>query len=433
MSKNKDKRVFGRFSFFAILLAFLAGLIWVRTQPFSPSLYRFAGVSYPKSIHSFERTPLPTQPQHVLAQYTHVQVIDVDQDGKNEVIACDAINHCIRRFAYVPNEGWKQEVLIADVSVPAHATFVDINSDNELDCFVSVLGDIFPSDEAVGRVELFLREGKTYVRHVILEDIRRVADAQPADFDGDGDIDLAVAVFGYSRGEILWLENLGNGTFADHRLHGAPGSIHVPVAGLDGGGDPDFATIVSQDDEELWGFENLGDGTFRSRMLWRTSNFDFGSAGLIATDLDSDGDPDFILPVGDNLEDFAACPQPYHGCYWFENNGDWSFKKHRIADLAGTYAASAGDIDNDGDMDVALVSMANDWQESSAASLVWLENDGHQNFSTWQVASQPIHLTTIDVGDIDGDAQPDFVAGGLHLRPPFDRVGGVTAWINKGE
>ena len=101
----------------------------------------------------------------------------------------------------------------------------------------------------------------------------------------------------------------------------------------------------SQDEEELWGFENQGDGTFVAKRLWMTLNLDLGGAGLVAADLDGDGDLDLVLPAGDNLEDFDAYPQPYHGCYWFENRGNWDFHMRRIGDLGGTYAAAVGDLD----------------------------------------------------------------------------------------
>ena len=387
----------------------------------------------------FPASPLPfgkQQSTHAasgLPRITHVQIIDIDSDGVAEIIACDALHNRIVRLDRADDGQWRETTLIADVGVPAHATFVDIDGDGDLDCVVAVLGDILPSDAAVGRVELHRRVGSGYVREVLLDNVRRVADVQPGDFDADGDIDLAVAVFGYSRGEILWLENMGDGRFADHLLHSAPGGIHVPVADYDGDGDLDIAAVISQDEEELWGFENVGDGSFRSRMLWRTPNFDLGSAGLVAADLDGDGDQDLILPAGDNLEDFAAYPQPYHGCLWFENRGNWQFVKHRIATLAGTYAAAVGDLDNDGDLDIVLVSMANDWSNPAAASLVWLENDGRQQFTTWQIASAPIHLVCTATGDVDGDGRTDVVTGSLNLRPPFERIGGISVWLNEGD
>jgi hypothetical protein len=313
--------------------------------------------------------------------------------------------------------------------MPAHATVVDLDQDGDRDVIVSLLGDILPNDGVIGRLIWLERTPEGYRRHVLLDDVRRVADCQPADFDGDGDLDLAVAVFGYARGQILWLENRGNGKFIEHELLSAPGTIHVPVADYDGDGDLDIAAIVSQDEEELWGFENLGGGRFQPRRLWFTINFDLGSAGLIRDDLDGDGDVDLILPVGDNLEVMYSFPQEYHGCLWFENEGDWKFTSHRIARFSGTYAAGVGDFDSDGDRDVVLVSMFNNWDRHDNASVVWLENDGRQQFTTWQIDSQPTHRITVAVGDLDGDGRDDILTGGLHSLGPFDRTGGITAWL----
>jgi hypothetical protein len=413
----------------------------------SPPAVLLGGSPYPPTPVAFRRTPLevPGEAAH-LPMYTHVQVVDLDGDGVEEILACDALGHRLVRFdrrsdaaAFGPAGGvWEATTVAEDLHVPAHATVVDIDGDGDLDIVVAILGDILPSDADVGRVELLERTESGYERRVLLDNVRRVADVQAADLDGDGDIDLAVAVFGYARGEVLWLENRGDGTFASHQLLSGPGAIHVPIADFDGDGDLDIATIMSQDDEELWGFENLGGGRFERRLLWRTPNFDMGSAGLVAADLDGDGDIDLLLPVGDNLEDFDAFPQPYHGCLWFENLGGWTFRSHRIADLGGTYAAAVGDLDGDGDLDVALVSMDNDWRSRGNASVVWLENQGAApagglRFRTSQVDADPIHLITVAIGDVDGDGRADIVAGGLNLRRPYHRIGGVTAWVHGEE
>jgi len=412
-----------------VAVPFIGYLALPAFKPVQQPLAPFSGgTSYPASPLGFRGAALGESFQG-LPLITNVQVLDVDGTPGNEVLCCDALKNQVSllRYGTSPTE----EVLIRDVAAPAHATAVDIDNDHDLDIVVSVLGNIFPDDNVIGRVELFEKTEQGYQRHVILKNVRRVADVQPADFDGDGDIDLAVAVFGYARGAVVWLENKGNFQFLEHELHNAPGTIHVPIADYDGDGDPDIAAIVTQDEEELWAFENLGTGQFRKRRLWFTFNHDLGSAGLIQADLDSDGDPDLILPAGDNLEDLDAYPQPYHGCYWFENRGDWSFDYHRISDLGGTYAADAGDLDQDGDVDVVLVSMTNNWHREDTASVVWLENDGKQNFTTWQVDNDPIHLVTVAIGDVDGDDKPDIVAGGLNFRKPYQRVGRVHAWLNE--
>lgn len=396
----------------------------------APTIYA-GGTQYSPSPLPFSPLPIGA-PVAGLPLITNVQIVDFDGDGQNEILACDALGNRILLQKRQPDGSWSESVLIEDVSVPAHVTVVDIDQDGDLDLLVAVLGNLMPDDEVIGRVELFERRGDEFVRHVILDDVRRVADVQFGDFNGNGKLDLAVAVFGYSRGEVLWLENLGDFQFRVHELLSAPGAIHVPVGDFDQDGDLDIMAIVTQNEEELWGFENQGDGTFVPRLLWTTPNLDLGGAGLIAADLDGDGDLDLVLPAGDNLEDFDAYPQPYHGCYWFENLGGWQFKMHRVSDLGGTYAAAVADMDGDGHQDIVLVSLTNDWLEPNNASVVWLQNDGQQNFTCWQIAAKPLHLVTVAVGDIDGDGKPDIVAGSLNVRRPHAGAGRLTAWINGG-
>jgi hypothetical protein len=132
------------------------------------------------------------------------------------------------------------------------------------------------------------------------------------------------------------------------------------------------------------------------------------------------------------MEDIHSYPQPYHGCLWLENKGGWEFETRRIATFAGTYAASAADLDADGDQDVVLVSMVNEWDRPSNASIVWLENDGNQVFRTWQIDASPTHLITVACGDVNADGRADILAGGCYTLGPLARVGRITAWVSPG-
>lgn len=417
-----------------ILISVVIPVLGLYGLPFLPSfrelpLTNSGGSSYPSSRLSFVKNRIGAEPKFP-AWLTHVQILDFDGDNLADVIACDARHHRVVLYQQSSTGTWLEKVLGENLVAPAHATIVDLDQDGDRDVVVAVLGNIWPDDGIVGRVVWLENTGTGFRQHVLLDDVRRVADVQAGDLDGDGDIDLAVAVFGYARGEILWLENRGEGRFRDHQLFVAPGTIHVPLADFDGDGDFDIVAVVSQDLEEVWGFENQGNGRFQPRRLLAFENFDLGSAGLVLCDLDQDGDQDLILPVGDNLEDIHSYPQPYHGCFWLENRGAWNFVKHRIAQFGGTYAAAIGDLDGDRDQDVVLVSMFNDWDRKGHASVIWLENDGQQNFKTWQIAEHPTHLVTVACGDLNGDGRDDVVAGSLHLVPPFTNIEGLSAWIS---
>jgi len=392
----------------------------------------FNGASkFTPSKHQFEASSIGPD-RNTPPIITNVQVVDFNNDQLTDVVVCDARKNQVLWYEQTPDGKWQEHLAADRLVAPAHATVVDLDGDNDLDIVVSVLGNIWPDDTDVGRLVWLEREGDKFTQHILLDDVRRVADATAGDLDGDGDLDLAVAVFGYARGKVLWLENHGEGNFQEHRLFYASGTIHVPMDDYNGDGTLDIAAIVSQEDEEVWIFDNDGSGNFQSRMVFKTFNYDIGSAGIVKSDLDQDGDVDLLLPVGDNLEYMLSYPQPYHGCLWLENDGKGNFTDKRIATYGGVYAADTGDVDGDGDLDIALVSMCNDWKQSDSASIIWMENDGQQNFTPWQIATNPTHLITVACGDLNQDGRSDIVAGRMNISPPLDNTRPVPVWISTG-
>ena len=363
---------------------------------------------------------------------THVSVVDLDQDGRQDVVVCDATANAITWIRQETDGGFVETVLAADILGPAHVTPYDVDLDGDVDVLVAKMGAILPNNDPIGAVILLENDGRQgFTQRVLLQDVARVTDVEPADFDDDGDVDLAVGQFGYDDGEIRWMENLGGWRFESHELLTISGTIHTPVGDLDGDGDLDIAAVVSQEWEEIYVFENDGAAGFARHLIYGATNDDFGSSGISLTDLDLDGDLDVLYTNGDAFDYIPPGPRPWHGVQWLENQGSLRFAYHRIGDFPGAYFANAVDGDGDGDVDVFLVSTFNDWEAPDAASLAWFENDGRMQFVLRTLATAPTHLLTLANADLDGDGWVDLVTGAMHVYPPYDRMSRVTVWRNR--
>ena len=362
-------------------------------------------------------------------QVAHVKPVDLDRDGLIDVLACDLVQHRVVWIRQAPRGTFTETALGDTVLAPAHAEAVDLDRDGDLDVLVASLGVLFPSNAKIGAVVVLENDGRgRFTNRVLASDIARVSDVRAGDLDGDGDLDLAVAQFGYNEGQTRWMENRGGWQFTSTILQNLSGPINVEIADLDGDGDLDITSLVSQEWEEVYAYINDGRGRFQSRLIWGSTNDDFGSSWLTATDLDADGDVDFLYSNGDGFDYSAGGGRPWHGVQWIENRGRLTFDVHRIAEFSGASSPQAVDLDGDGDLDVAVVSGYNDWDNPAAQSLVWLENDGKRVFTLRPLANAPTHLITLGAADLTGDGRADLVTGGLHMNRPFDRLSRVTLW-----
>ncbi len=383
------------------------------------------------AVHFLEPRPIGEPIEDTPQRIAHVAVVDLDQDGRLDVLVCDGNQGAITWIRQEADGTFRETTIADSLPAPARVSASDIDGDGDLDLLVAVMGTIAPNNNTIGAVVLLENDGaQRFVRHVLAERVARVTDIQTGDFDGDGDVDLVVGQFGYYDGEIRWMENRGGWRFDSHVLLDLAGTIHTPVGDLDGDGDLDIAAVVSQQWEEIYVFENDGLGRFQRQLVYGSTNDDFGSSGLSLADLDLDGDLDMLYTNGDAFDYSSPGPRPWHGVQWLENRGGLEFEYHRIGDFPGAFSGTAVDADRDGDMDVFVVSAFNDWDDPDAHSLGWFENDGSMRFTYHDLASAPTHLVTLTSADLDGDGWTDFVTGGMHVYPPFDRMSRVTWWKN---
>ncbi|MHC5185174.1 MAG: FG-GAP-like repeat-containing protein, partial [Planctomycetota bacterium] len=177
-------------------------------------------------------------------------------------------------------------------------------------------------------------------------------------------------------------------------------------------------------------FENDGQANFKTNLIYGSANEDFGSSGISLIDLDKDGDEDILYTNGDAFDYIPPQPRPWHGVQWLENKGGLKFDYHRVGDFNGAYFANGVDVDHDDDLDIFVVSNFNTWEDPEAQSFVWFENDGQMNFVYRHITSDPTHLLVLDSADMDGNGWTDFVSGGMHAYPPYDRMSRVILWLN---
>lgn len=161
--------------------------------------------------------------------------------------------------------------------------------DNDGDPDLALAGS---SDSVVFRpIRLFVNNGNgTFTLHQTLVNGRNTRCLAWADYDGDGDLDLAVGnqnPYGNANPQNELYRNNGNGTFTRFDALGL-GAWDMAWADYDLDGDVDVA-MTSYPNSRF--YTNNGDGTFTEftfAIPWR-------GPAVESADVDNDGDPDLVI------------------------------------------------------------------------------------------------------------------------------------------
>jgi len=377
--------------------------------------------------HAYSPANAPPSPA-----ISHVRLMDLDGDGRPAVVASD-----MRNGGLIAGRPWEKDGrlrVIAGLPNPARFELYDLDGDGRRDLLVADLGDFLPSDHMKGAV-IVLQGLRLYdYDPLALKGWPRVADVRAGDFNGDGKPDLAVAAFGWRAvGHMAVLENTTanrvSPSFVPHVIDSRPGGIHAIPVDLNGDGRLDIVGLLAQQFETVVAYINTGEGfTFRAETIYTAPHPNWGSSGIELVDLDGDGDLDILLAHGDTFDDHIV--KPYHGLLWLENRGGFPFTEHRLADLPGAFGIKAGDLDGDGDLDIvasAFMAAGANLDESNMPALVWLEQVKPGVFERRTLARQPPRYATVDVGDFDGDGDPDIITG------TFATEAGTVPWVEVWE
>jgi uncharacterized repeat protein (TIGR01451 family) len=368
---------------------------------------------------------------------------DLDGDGDLDAGIATAGSLLLARGA-AGGTSWTVTTVAASLAAKSVA-MADIDGDGRLDLLAAFATGADWWRNSAG-------DGSAFVRTTIGA-LTSGSGAAAGDCDNDGDLDVVTTSDGASDRLRYWANTAGNGSsFTGSDLATGQNGARSPLlADLDGDGFLDAAAALA-DDESVRAYLNdwtPGNGTWPSSLA-STAN---QPRSLAPVDLDLDGDLDLLLGGGDSVawlenrrnfnftgRGIGAAIEGRLAAGDFDRDGDLdlmyggagddtlfflpndggrrSFLVRPQQDLEtvdGARGLAAGDLDNDGDLDLALAAFASNqvrWEENTPAG--WLAHalPGGLNGAFGAV-----------VADLDGDGDNDVVAAG-------DTAGSIAWWRN---
>lgn len=213
-----------------------------------------------------------------------------------------------------------------------------------------------------------------------------------ADFDNDGEIDLATADTQSNGISVVF--GKGNGAFSEPVTYPAgPISSGIVASDLNGDGYADLvvANYGSQADRgNLTVHLNRGDGTFAEAVPYNVGD---GPTAVIAADFNSDGHPDL------------ACTNYREGTVSvLLGDGEGSFAEAVFFDATfRCRALTSGDLNEDGHLDLVIANEG----EIGGGDLSVLLGDGRGGFADGVVYQAGGSPHSAAVGDLNGDGHLD--------------------------
>jgi len=338
-----------------------------------------------------------------------IRSADMDGDGDEDLVGVAQIDHDVIWWENVNSKGTQwvggpSRTLSPFFQGARSATPADLDRDGDVD----VLGAA-KLDHDVVWWENLDGQGTVWTSRYVDSSFSGAVSAVTCDLDRDGDPDVVAAA--NAAGEIAWWENLSGGSTSWLKrviASGFIGAYSVRCGDLDGDGDPDVAAsaegiVMSVNRIDWW--ENV-DGEGLSWSNRTVSGTYTDAKNLHIEDLDGDGDLDVI-----------GTSSGLNRVNWWENRGgagtNWVSRDIGL-NIDGAHDVVAGDLDGDGDMDVAAVSSMDDevlwWENLSGKATNWTEH---------LVSSVATNGRGVCLGDFDGDGDLEIAAAAASSRQVF--------------
>ncbi len=280
----------------------------------------------------------------------------------------------------------------------------DVDGDGDLDLVV---------ESVEQRTRLYLNNGSGRFADATTSSMPTFAGTTAlamGDVDGDGDLDLVVGRGGTAAAQCSLMLNDGRGIFSDATAARMPIALStiasVVLGDVDGDGDLDL--VIGDSSQNVLLYLNDGTGTFtdvtasRMPVSGRVTSLAMG-------DVDGDGDLDLVVAS-------VGAGSQYGQSRLYLNNGTGTFTDVTATRMpSGLYdirSVVLGDVDGDGDLDLALGNVGY-ITVSTSSNRLYL-NDGTGRFTATAgylpaVGNDP--TSSLAFGDVDGDGDLDLVLG----------------------
>jgi hypothetical protein len=326
---------------------------------------------------------------------------DLDDDGDLDIAISQYYQGEIDWYENRGNYEFTFHQLYQTSSDVYHLEIVDLDNDDDLDVIYG---------EGHSGVHVLLNDGEMNFTHELISDAfywKFVV----VDLNQDGLLDL-IGNNNSWVGTTSWAEQQPDHSFVTHLIDDDAGDGYgIDAVDLDGDDDIDIVQGVINQFDHLYGYINDGEESFTRIVI---DDMIDDPLDLVCEDLDDDGDQDILV---------AASITQVFG--WYENLNNLEFDLHIITgSIERMWFVAAGDLDLNGTMDVATASRL-------CGIFTWFSNDGEGSFTDINIdecIEYPQDFIYLDIEE-DGDLDIAMVSG----RSQFGDFnhGQLTLYLNE--